>query len=652
MAKVIGRGRYAGETYPERALSSGGGTGTTGATGNTGPSGATGPAGSASNTGATGPSGATGPIGAGATGATGATGTVGATGNTGATGHTGATGATGASSTGATGATGSTGPLGTGPTGATGVTGASGGTGPSGATGNTGPAGVASNTGSTGATGATGSGTTGATGATGVTGNTGATGATGSGTTGATGATGVTGNTGTTGATGPLGTGPTGATGVTGNTGATGPAGTGPTGSTGATGNTGPTGGGTGATGNTGPTGAGTGSTGATGATGATGSSNPGLEVQVTAATTVALPAYTFAAGVLGVGDTITGNVNGAFPVLDSIVTLVANDTTYGTFLFQNGASATDQGVYQLTAQGSGGSTWSAVRLAPLNVAANIKGSRVKVLLGQQSGGGTYVYRGIAAVTMNTTNLYWLRQDLEGSVNERSRTFDDLVAPLTTSNTVQVPGSMLMTAVGTGVALTQALNNSATIVGEISVVSGTTATGFGGIGDSWISVGTQPDGGGCIIPASNVDLDIEFRAQVPVLSTGAQEFAIIAGYSKQRAAGQVTPADGIFFQYDRTTTVNWQFVCTTAGTATKVDSGVVITAGQYYRLRFRAPAGDANVYAYVDGVLVATISTNVPRAVLLGLMCMGFKSVGTTSVNMLRMDWFDKTIVFPQRRAA
>lgn len=114
MARVIGRGRYSGEIYPERALASGGGTGTTGPSGATGATGNTGPAGTASSTGATGD--------------TGATGATGRTGSTGATGNTGATGATGA--------------IGTGPTGSTGPTGNTGSTGPSGATGGTGPVGI------------------------------------------------------------------------------------------------------------------------------------------------------------------------------------------------------------------------------------------------------------------------------------------------------------------------------------------------------------------------------------------------------------------------------------------------------------------------------------------------------------------------------
>jgi hypothetical protein len=119
MTKLIGRGRYATETYPGGPV----GFGSTGASGPTGPigTGPTGPTGAASTvTGPTGPSGPSGPTGtpggATNTGATGPTGSIGSTGPTGPTGipgsatNTGSTGPTGTLGTGPTGPTGSTGP--------------------------------------------------------------------------------------------------------------------------------------------------------------------------------------------------------------------------------------------------------------------------------------------------------------------------------------------------------------------------------------------------------------------------------------------------------------------------------------------------------------------------------------------------------------
>lgn len=110
MTRIIGRGRYASETFPEPRSPGGGSTGPTGAAG------------------APGTTGPTGPSVRGATGATGAPGAQGPTGpSQGPTGPTGARGPTGPSSAGATGPTG---PHGS--TGATGPSGAAGATGPTG----------------------------------------------------------------------------------------------------------------------------------------------------------------------------------------------------------------------------------------------------------------------------------------------------------------------------------------------------------------------------------------------------------------------------------------------------------------------------------------------------------------------------------------
>lgn len=100
MSRVIGHGRYATETYPERSNSSGGGaTGPAGPTGSAGPTGATGNTGSTGSTGSTGNTGSTGHTGpTGPTGSTGAASTV--TGPTGSNGVTGSTGPTGAGSSG------------------------------------------------------------------------------------------------------------------------------------------------------------------------------------------------------------------------------------------------------------------------------------------------------------------------------------------------------------------------------------------------------------------------------------------------------------------------------------------------------------------------------------------------------------------------
>ncbi len=189
--------------------------------------------------------------------------------------------------------------------------------------------------------------------------------------------------------------------------------------------------------------------------------------------------------------------------------------------------------------------------------------------------------------------------------------------------------------------------------------SGTTATGFCGLGDGWVTAGTQPGGGGAIILSQNIGFDIEARITAPVLSTSAQEFAINFGFSKQRNASQKTPADAAVIIYDRTSAVStttWLAAGTTGGVGTPSDTGVAVTAGTFNRLRLKKWAGETTVFVYSAGVYsagvqVATI-TGYNSTELLSLMCFGFKSVGTTSTSMARVDWVNVEEDFPEMRVA
>ena len=380
--------------------------------------------------------------------------------------------------------------------------------------------------------------------------------------------------------------------------------------------------------------------------------------VSVSAATTAALPAYTIISGTLAGGDAvIEASANGAFPSLDAFVTIAAaasGEPVSSRFLLQNGASTVDNGVWCLTVQGSGGTKWRAAMYTGLNTAAKIVGSQIRVQNGQQSGGGLYMYKAVAAITVGTTALFWKRVDARMGPNEGIRWYDTMVDANTPVNATTIgPSGWRFIASGSGSAIVTTTANTATLVGAFTISSGTTTTGFGGLESSFI--GGTADGGWTMVPGVNVDYEFEARIAAPVLSTGAQEFAINCGFSKQRATSQKTPADGILFVYDRTSgtsALNWLAVCSTSSTATTVDTGVVVTAAQYYRLKIVHDAGDSTVRFYIDGALVASISTNVPTGVVLGGLVDGLKNVGITTTSMLGCDWIGLDVFYPQRLAA
>lgn len=98
-----------------------------------------------------------------------------------------------------------------------------------------------------------------------------------------------------------------------------------------------------------------------------------------------------------------------------------------------------------------------------------------------------------------------------------------------------------------------------------------------------------------------------FRIRVPVLSTGADQFILREGFGDTTSGDQV---DGAYIEWDASVTANVQ--CKTAANSvrTTVDSGVAWVANTWHDVTILGNA--TSVLFYLDGVLVASISTNIP----------------------------------------
>lgn len=215
------------------------------------------------------------------------------------------------------------------------------------------------------------------------------------------------GATGPTGPTGPAGAaGAVGATGPAGPAGATGPTGpTGPAGGAGATGATGPAGG-VGATGATGPAG-GTGATGPAGATGPTGpaGSTTWKDAVRVATAGIALPnSPTYSTGALTytAGSNTTLTVDG--------VTLAVGDRVLVKDQVAQGSNR--NGIYSVTAAGSGAAPWVLTRAADFDTSAEIlSGVRVRVTEGTLLADTEWALLTTGAITLDTTILLFGQVD-------------------------------------------------------------------------------------------------------------------------------------------------------------------------------------------------------------------------------------------------
>jgi hypothetical protein len=111
------------------------------------------------------------------------------------------------------------------------------------------------------------------------------------------------------------------------------------------------------------------------------------------------------------------------------------------------------------------------------------------------------------------------------------------------------------------------------------------------------------------------DMYMESSVNVPTLATVAQDFSTAYGLNDMTVYDAESDAtDGVYFLYNRATSLNWIAVSKKAGVDTSTITSVPVTAGQWYRLAIMI-SGVTDAKYYIDGTLVATHTTaQIPGA--------------------------------------
>jgi hypothetical protein len=117
-----------------------------------------------------------------------------------------------------------------------------------------------------------------------------------------------------------------------------------------------------------------------------------------TVATAAALPAYTRVANV------ITADANGAIPQIDGVTVAVTTPPT--RILLKDGASGADNGIYDLTDAGSGGTPWVLTRSTDADTSAEVVfGIFALIMEGTANGKFGFALMTHNPITLNTTSL-------------------------------------------------------------------------------------------------------------------------------------------------------------------------------------------------------------------------------------------------------
>jgi len=162
-----------------------------------------------------------------------------------------------------------------------------------------------------------------------------------------------------------------------------------------------------------------------------------------------------------------------------------------------------------------------------------------------------------------------------------------------------------------------------------SATSGSNVTGakFGGL---VLSTGTVTSFGLGAIVFGNVNTppinlsDSSFymkrRVKIPILSTTSEAFYIQDGFIGN--GNRVNPSASILFLYDTEGSfafgaspgsIKFKTVTSLSSSRTFTDTGVIVVADQWYELLIYFITGTNTVMFYIDNVLVATHTTNIPN---------------------------------------
>lgn len=129
------------------------------------------------------------------------------------------------------------------------------------------------------------------------------------------------------------------------------------------------------------------------------------------------------------------------------------------------------------------------------------------------------------------------------------------------------------------------------------------------------------------------------RFRVGALSDGVNTYTGRWGFIDSISAESI---DGVFFRY--THSVNggrFQAVTRNNNTETAADTGITAAINTTYAFRIEVDTSIPEARFYIDGALVATITTNIPTgaARAVGVGTMGLKSLGVAATSYALMDY-------------
>jgi hypothetical protein len=209
--------------------------------------------------------------------------------------------------------------------------------------------------------------------------------------------------------------------------------------------------------------------------------------------------------------------------------------------------------------------------------------------------------------------------------------FSDFISPAAISNAID-PAYTVFTSGAGATTLISALPSvrATNQQGFIQPSTGTSAVGFAGIygttsGNNFMALGGGP-------------VSFSTSTFIPTLSNGTERYRIVLGFGT--TALNASDLTGIFFTYDEggiqngtSASPNWQCVTSVSSVRTLTVTSVAASTTAWQKLSIEINAASTSVEFYIDNVLVATHTTNIPTGItqLVTPKIQIAKSIGITS---------------------
>lgn len=263
--------------------------------------------------------------------------------------------------------------------------------------------------------------------------------------------------------------------------------------------------------------------------------------------------------------------------------------------------------------------------------------------------GGTSLIRlgpGAAGVFIladnSTANGTWVVENLnENNASTVVNIVDDFISHSTGVSASNPWGETnweeVSSGTGSGADITQANVTTANHPGVIQLTKGTTA---GGRVSLWKGGDSSYFGSGLAV--------IEYLVFITTLSDGTNTYNFRVGWGDDNVGGD--HVDGVYFEYNSTTSANWIIKTANNSTRTATTSSTAVATG-WHRLRIEVGPTAARADFFVDGTNIGNVTTNIPTtAARASSPCIKVVGSAGTSARVFLLDYYSESWYFSTSR--